>query len=123
MTEDTSLREKVLRDEIPEDVMKLVREAYDAPVRDDGSSLVGLVPQAAEDDVKLAIARAILSASEAKDRRIEALEAAAGKAHSALAVMISPGAIQQTTVINAYAMAVEAEAALRAARSGKEGQS
>lgn len=47
--------------------------------------------------------------------RIEALEGALREAQSVLAMMVEPGAIQQTTVINAYAAAKSAEAKARAA--------
>ncbi len=50
--------------EIPDDVMKAAIQAYDKPLREDGSSLVYLVNRMVEDDVKLCIARAILAERE-----------------------------------------------------------
>ena len=55
--------------------------------------------------------------------RVEALEGALREAQSVLAMLVEPGAIQQTTVINAYAAAKTAEAKARAALTGeKEGE-
>ena len=51
-----------------------------------------------------------------------ALEGALREAQSVLAMLVEPGAIQQTTVINAYAAAKTAEAKARAALTGEKGQ-
>jgi len=64
--------------QIPDDVARAAIKAYDAPLNDDGASLVGIVNRMAEDYVKLAIARAILAerercariAEEAKPRQV-----------------------------------------------------
>lgn len=53
--------------------------------------------------------------------RVEALEGALREAQSVLAMLVEPGAIQQTTVINAYAAAKTAEAKARAALTGEKG--
>lgn len=49
---------------IPADVMEAARRSYETPIREDGSSLVSIVNRMAEDDVKLAIASAIMAERE-----------------------------------------------------------
>lgn len=79
MTEDTSLREKTLRDEIPEDVMRLAREALAQEYVNEYPSYADLALRGTGSFTLCsihAVARSIMSAREAKSRRIEALEAA-----------------------------------------------
>ena len=79
MTEDTSLREKALRDKIPEDVMRLAREALAQEYVNEYPSYADLALRGTGSFTLCsihAVARAIMSAREANRQRIEALEAA-----------------------------------------------
>lgn len=72
----TTTEETIMTDhtemQIPDDIARAATKAYDAPLNDDGASLVGIVNRMAEDYVKLAIARAILAERERCARIAEA---------------------------------------------------
>jgi hypothetical protein len=56
------------------------------------------------------------------EARCERLEKALGQCRSVLAMMIDPDTIMETNVLNAYALAVAAEASARAALEDKRGE-
>lgn len=91
----------------------------DAALRQSGSGSVVAHPQADALGLGLGV-NLWVDVSEANARLIAAAPAlveALKEAQSVLAMMVEPGAIQQTTVINAYAAAKAAEAKARRALS------